>query len=100
MNSATITEAKNGLSRLLDEVRHGQTIVITDRHRPIARLSPVSGEEAGDATGRILRMERAGLLTPARKRVGRRGGLEGAPPTLSGGASAVKALLDEREAGR
>jgi hypothetical protein len=31
MKKATITEAKNQLSALIDQVRHGETIVITDR---------------------------------------------------------------------
>jgi NAD-dependent dihydropyrimidine dehydrogenase PreA subunit len=37
MRKATITEAKNQLSALIDRVRHGETIVITDRGRPVAR---------------------------------------------------------------
>jgi prevent-host-death family protein len=38
MKKATITEVKNQLSALIDRVRHGETIVITDRGRPVARL--------------------------------------------------------------
>src|SRR5678809_661438 len=38
MKTATLTEAKNQLSALIDLVRHGETIVITDRGRPVARL--------------------------------------------------------------
>ena len=40
MKTATITQTKNGLSALLDRVQHGETIVITDRSRPVARLEP------------------------------------------------------------
>ena len=48
MKTATITQTKNGLSALLDRVRHGETIVITDRSRPVARLEPVAtAEHAG-----------------------------------------------------
>ena len=38
MKTATISETKNGLSALLDRVRHGESILITDRNQPIARL--------------------------------------------------------------
>ena len=62
MRRATITEAKNQLSALIDRVKHGETIVITDRGRPVARLvSAVSGA-AEDPDGRLARLERRGGL--------------------------------------
>jgi len=97
MKTTTITQAKNGLSALIDLVRAGESITITDRGRPVARLEPVV--TADDHTGRLLRLERAGMV-----RVG-----AGAPPmallrrsapALTNGASAVDALLDERRQGR
>ncbi len=60
MKSATITDAKNGLSALIDLVRAGESVVITDRGRPVARLEPVAS--ADDAPGRLLRLERAGIV--------------------------------------
>lgn len=97
MNTATITEAKNRLSALIDRVRSGESILILDRGVPVARLEPVAGFP--DPTGRLRRLERAGLI-----RVG-----EAPPPldllrlpapALESGASAVEALLAERRAGR
>ncbi len=97
MKSATITEAKNGLSSLLDRVRAGESILITDRGRPVARLEPVTA--MGETDGRLLRLERAGSL-----RIG-----QAAPPIdlvrqtgprLPDGASAVDALIAERREGR
>jgi prevent-host-death family protein len=32
---------KNGLSRYLKSVRQGETIIVTERNKPIAKLSPV-----------------------------------------------------------
>ncbi len=97
MNTATITEAKNRLSALIDRVRGGESILILDRGVPVARLEPVAGFP--DPTGRLRRLERAGVL-----RVG------DAPlplellrmpaPELVRGASAVEALLAERRGGR
>ncbi len=42
MQAKTITEAKSGLSALIDQVRAGETILITDRGVPVARLEPVA----------------------------------------------------------
>ena len=40
MRSAGVREARQNLSILLDEVRKGREIVITDRGRPVAKLVP------------------------------------------------------------
>ena len=42
MKRASITEAKNGLSALIDGLRHGAGVLIVDRGRPVARLEPVA----------------------------------------------------------
>lgn len=97
MKTATITEAKNGLSALIDLVRAGESVVITDRGRAVAMLEPMGS--APDPTGRLLRLQRAGLV-----RVGT--GvlpmelLRTPPPSLTPGSSAVQAVLDERRSGR
>ena len=58
MKKATITEAKNQLSALLARVRRGETVVILDRGRPIARIESIVGTESDDADGRLARLER------------------------------------------
>src|SRR5438876_3190362 len=97
MKTATITEAKNRLSALIDRVRSGESILILDRGVPVARLEPVAAFP--DASGRLRRLERAGVI-----RVG-----EAPPPldlirtpapTLAPGPSSVEVLLEERRAGR
>ena len=68
MKRATISETKNGLSALLDRVRHGESILITDRSRPVARLEPVlSTGDAGSDEGRLAPLERAGVIRRARR---------------------------------
>jgi prevent-host-death family protein len=97
MKTATITEVKNGLSALIDRVRAGETIVVTDRGIPVARIEPAVPDS--NASGRVLRLERAGVI---------RSGhlpppvdlLRTPPPTLREGASGVAALLDDRRFGR
>lgn len=97
MKTASVTDAKNRLSALLDQVRGGESIVILDRGVPVARIEPIHAEL--NAAGRLRRLERAGMV-----RIG------GAPPShdelraraprLARGASAVAAILDERRSGR
>ncbi len=44
MKRATLTDTKNNLSALVDQVQHGETILILDRGRPVARLESVRGD--------------------------------------------------------
>jgi prevent-host-death family protein len=98
MRRATITEAKNGLSALLARVRAGETIEITDRGIPVARLEPVA-PRGDDDEARLARLERAGLIRRGSGKVPR-WILEEPPPKLPEGVSVVEALLEERRAGR
>ncbi len=97
MKTATITQAKNGLSALLDQVRGGETVIIVDRGLPIARLEPIVAH--ADQSGRLRRLERAGLL-----RIGAEPPpldlLREAPPRLPADISAVETLIDERRTAR
>jgi prevent-host-death family protein len=40
MRSAGIRQVRQNLSSILDEVRKGREVVITDRGRPVARIVP------------------------------------------------------------
>ena len=42
MRTAGIREARQNLTDLLEDVKKGREVVITDRGRPVARLAPVS----------------------------------------------------------
>jgi prevent-host-death family protein len=100
MKTATLSETKNGLSALLDRVRHGESILIMDRNQPIARLEPVlSVGDAGQDEGRLARLERAGVIRRAR-----RNRLEEIvrvpPPAPEPGGDIVAAVLEERRSGR
>jgi len=97
---ATISETKNSLSALLDRVRHGETVLVTDRGRPVARLEPVaSPDEPSRDEGRLVRLERAGIIRRARE--GRLDQIARVPPPApTPGGDIVAALLDERRSGR
>ncbi len=98
MKTATLTETKNNLSALIDQVRHGETFLVLDRGRPVARIeSAVTA--ASEAEGRLARLERQGIVRRAtasmpRKLLGQK------PPSARESASVLAALLEERETGR
>lgn len=98
MKRATLTDTKNNLSALIDQVQHGETILILDRGRPVARLESVLGD-GDDPDGQVARLERQGLLRRASAPLPREI-LMAAAPRPSEGASALAALLDERRNGR
>ena len=98
MKRASITEAKNNLSALIDSVKGGSPVLIVDRGRPVARLEPVSALRPDDDS-RLSRLVREGIVRPAR-RPAPKDLFATKPPRLKKGASAVRALLDERREGR
>ncbi len=95
MKKASITEAKNNLSALIDGLKNGAPILIVDRGRPVARLEPVRSSD----DSRLARLLREGIVRPG-------GGkaplalLSEPPPRLDGKASVLEALLEERRDGR
>ena len=98
MKKASITEAKNSLSALIDRVKGGASVLIVDRGRPVARLEPVGGAGA-DAGARFDQLVRDGIVRPGRGRMPR-ALIATAPPRPTNSTSAVRVLLDERRDGR
>jgi prevent-host-death family protein len=99
MRKASITEAKNNLSALIDSLKSGSPVLIVDRGRPVARLEPVTvgGEKGRD--GMLSRLVRDGLVRPARS-APPRSLFSSKPPRADAGGSAVEALIEERREGR
>lgn len=95
MKRASITEAKNRLSALLDRVRHGETILIEDRGLPVARLESVLARKEDAGHGRLARLERQGIVRratgPLPKAL-----LAARPPRPKGGARASALIVAER----
>ena len=92
-----MAELKNNLSRYLDHVRAGGSVLVMDRDQPVARLVPLSrrGPIRGRVDGRLIRLERQGLI---------RRGTGGLPewlrrPPHRVRGSVLRDLLDERESG-
>lgn len=96
MKTASISQTKNQLSALIDQVRQGETIVITDHDRPVAKLVPAQADNDEEAAGALANLERKGII--------RRGNSEAhrlaAPIKPRAGSSALAALLQDRQEDR
>jgi prevent-host-death family protein len=99
MKKASITDAKNGLSALIDSVKKGATVLIVDRGRPVAKLEPVTSGPHTDVDGRLSRLVRDGVVRPARGPAAKKV-LTSPPPQAGPYASALSALIEERRTGR
>src|SRR5215831_10331662 len=97
MKKASITEAKNRLSALIDGLKGGSPVLIVDRGRPVARLEPVTSGREPD--GRLSRLIRDGIVRPSRGALSRELFTE-QPPRPKAGVSAVRALIEERRESR
>jgi len=98
MKTATISSAKNQLSALIDLVRKGETVIITDRNLPVAQLAPLPRSVESDAA-KLAALERAGLVRRGRA-MPAKGSLKRLPPMPQTKADLLSALLADREEGR
>jgi antitoxin (DNA-binding transcriptional repressor) of toxin-antitoxin stability system len=99
MKRAKIGDLKNNLSRYLDYVRSGGSVLVLDRDRPIAQIVPLHATGTADAQRddeHLRRLERLGLIRRGKGGLpawfGKRG-----PYRVHG--SVLKDLLDERRSG-
>ncbi|MBI2194760.1 MAG: type II toxin-antitoxin system Phd/YefM family antitoxin [Planctomycetes bacterium] len=99
MKTSTISDTKNQLSALIETVKHGETVLILDRSVPVARLEPVLAGSGLEGADHLAQLERQGLLRRGKASLSD-SFLKEKLPALSGKASIVKALLDERASGR
>ncbi|HEY7894344.1 MAG TPA: type II toxin-antitoxin system prevent-host-death family antitoxin [Gemmatimonadaceae bacterium] len=97
MKTASISYAKAHLSALLDRVRNGQTVIITDRGKAVARLEPVAHVDL-DAHMRSL-VERGLAKAPKRPLTLERYDALPPAPKARPGTSLLDALLADREEG-
>ena len=99
MKRVRLGELKNNLSRYLEYVRAGGTVIVLHRDRPVAKFVPV-GTDAGaanDDDARIAALERLGLARRGKGEM--RAWLKAHRPVKVVGGSLVQGLLDERRSG-
>jgi prevent-host-death family protein len=96
---ASISDAKNRFSQLIDSLKGGSSVLIMDRGRPVARLEPVTGGSKSDSDGQFARLVREGIVRPGRGSLPK-DFFSARPPRAKGGASVLQVLLEERREGR
>jgi prevent-host-death family protein len=96
METATITEVKNGLSAIIDRVKAGESVIVTDRGVPVAVIEPMSAHV--DVDDRLARLERAGIIKRGRGKVPLEL-LRTPGPQLPDGVDLVSYVLEERRSG-
>jgi prevent-host-death family protein len=95
MTTTSISELKARLSAYLDVVRGGDEVLVTDRGRIIARLTPVRGDASEDSRRDAL--VRDGRVRPASAPLPKNFWHEPHPSDTDG--RSLTALLDDRAAG-
>jgi prevent-host-death family protein len=98
MKKARIAELKNNLSRYLEHVRSGGSVLVLDRDRPVAQLAPLSrvASTTGEVRERLKRLEHRGLI---RRGTGGRPEWLGRHRPVRLRGSVLRDLLKERETG-
>ena len=96
MNPISVSDLKAQLSEQLRHVKEGETLVVTERGRAVARIVPVEGADRYEAD--LMRLMEAGALRPGT------GTLDPAfwelvPPSDPGGG-VLQALIAARQEGR
>lgn len=94
MTTASISEAKAKLSALLDRVKAGETVTITDRGVPVAQLAPLPSGSDVDWDARLERLERKGVIKRPKEKLDVEVFL--AMPLAKTKRSVLEALLEER----
>lgn len=102
MTEASISILKAHLSRYVDAVKSGEEIIVTDRGRPVARLTGL--DPTGEPAGRVALLIREGRLRPPSRPgataelLAHSGGV--APRVVDPTGRSLAALLEERAQGR
>ena len=98
MKKAGIAELKNNLSRFLDQVKNGESILVLDRNQPVAQIIPLQKAARGtvDRDGRLSRLERKGLI---RRGTGGLARWVTKRRLVKVPGSVLRGLLDERRSG-
>ena len=89
MKTTSISQTKNQLGTLIDQVRQDETIVITDHDRLVAKLAPAQAESADEAAGALANLGQKGIIRRGNSAAHRLA----APIKPRAGSSALAALL-------
>lgn len=94
MRTAAIAKLKASLSEYLALVKAGEEVLITDRGKPVAKLSPIHSDTVAIST-RVMTLAKAGLAY-----IGTDDGIPetfwSLPQPIDKDGMALKSLLEER----
>lgn len=93
---ASVSILKARLSQYLAAVKAGEEVIVTERGRPVARLTAVGAD--GLPEGRLAKLVREGRVRPPTHAVPADQPADVSPPDPKG--RSLRALLDERNEGR
>lgn len=96
MERTNISNLKDRLSAYLKKVQAGETVLVTDRNRPIARIEPIRPAETGQAA-HLKRLEEEGQISPPGQPLPADFFTAERPKSEK---SVLEALLEERAEGR
>ena len=95
MKKASVSILKARLSQYLAAVKAGEEVIVTERGRPVARLTGIGVDEVPE--GRLAKLIREGRLRPP---TGARPTEAAEEPPADPGGLSLEALLDERAESR
>lgn len=96
MKTAAVSDLKAHLSEYLNQVKAGGEILITDRGKPVARIVPIARSKTHKEA--LIQMQKQGLIKLGSGKLPKDFWAMPRPEDPEG--SALKALIEEREAGR
>ena len=96
MIRASVSEAKQKLSVLLQAVRRGEQVLITHRGRPFARIDPI---ELPVQNEQIASLIERGIILPAKNKLDIDGFQKMQLPKSPSDGTLVEAVIEEREEG-
>jgi prevent-host-death family protein len=96
IKTATVLKLKASLSEYLRQVKAGEEVLVTERGRPIAKLTPAVGSSA--LTQELVEMEKQGLVKIGRGKLPKDFWDLPRPTDPKGRVS--QSLIQEREQGR
>jgi prevent-host-death family protein len=92
----SVTELKSRLSEHIRRVKGGEEVIVTERGRAVAVLSPIPPSESGQAE--LDALVESGLVRPAKRRPDE--DFWGLPRGSDSSGAVLAALLRERREGR
>ena len=95
MIRASVSEAKNNLSALLTQVRRGETVLVTHRGKPVAKIKPCAPDELADEAA--AKLVQQGLADPPQSSLDMATFLAAPVPRLPQGCSASLLIAAERD---